>query len=235
MGIALSPNYVSNPSLKTHRFFSITYAAVVDEVRERMGSYIGSHNTQYQYLLFDFLEQASRFSRTSTMSDDQRKFLEFWRKNEEKISNIQNMCDAMRQSVNTMEMPQAHIDQCMERLTEREKEVFKTWIYQRNVSVFDLAGDGDIDGCRLFLDVEFHPLRVTHSLSSRRNNRGHAALASRISDKCGIKFSIVERSGRPGLVYDQSPFEESVREKAVAISVAILKEIAAMRLNESQG
>ena len=126
VGIVLSPHRVSNPSLKAHRFFSIKYDALVDEVRQRMGSYIGFHNTHYQYLLFDFLEQASRFSRTNSMSDDQRKFLEFWRKNDEKISNIQNMCDEMRHAVNTSKMAQAHIDQCMERLTEREQEVFKT-------------------------------------------------------------------------------------------------------------
>ena len=56
-----------------------------------MGGHLGSHNTQYQYLLFDFLEQASRFARIKTMTDDQREFLDFWRKNKEKLSNIQLM------------------------------------------------------------------------------------------------------------------------------------------------
>ena len=229
VGIVLSPHRVSDPSLKAHRFFSITYDALVDEVRQRMGSYIGSHNTQYQYLLFDFLEQASRFSRTDTMSDDDRKFLEFWRKNDEKVSNIQRKCDEMRQKVNT-KMAQTHIDQCMEQLTEREQRVFKTWIYKRNVSVFDLAGGGDIDGCRLFLDVEFHPLRVTHSLGSR-NERGHVAIASRISDRCDTKLSTLNRLGRPSCIDHHPPFEKSVREKAVETSVDILKQIAAMFLD----
>ena len=169
VGIVLSPRRVSNPSLRDHRFVSITYSDLVHEVRERMDSYIGSHNIQYQYLLYDFLEQADRVSRTNTMSDDQRrKFLEFWRKNDEKINNIQSMCDAMHSDLRAMEMAQTHIHQCKAQLTKREKEVFKTWIYKGNVSVFDLADDGHIHGCGLFLDVEFHPLRVTHSLSKRR-------------------------------------------------------------------
>ena len=227
VGIVLSPHDVSNPSLRAHRFVSITYGDLVDDVRRRIGSYIGSHNTRYQYLLFDFLEQAERFSRTNTMSDDQRKFLEFWRKNVEKINNIQSMCDAMKRDLVARNKAQAHIDQCKDRLTERENEVFKTRIYTGNVSVFDLADDGRIEGCGLFLDVEFHPLRVTHSLGKRRGDKPDA-LASKIGRKCGKKF--VNSSGRPSLSYDQSPFDESVCEKAVGTSVAILKEIAAIRL-----
>ena len=229
VGIVLSPHCVSNPSLQAHRFVNITYGDLVDEVRRRMGSYIGSHNTQYQYLLFDFLEQAERFLRTTTMSDDLRKFLEFWRKNDKKINNIQSMCDAMHSDLRAMEMAQTHIHQCKAQLTKREKEVFKTWIYKGNVSVFDLADDGHIHGCGLFLDVEFDPLRVTHSLSKRRGCKPDA-LASKIGRKCGKKF--VNSSDRPSLIYDQSPFDESVCEKAVETSIAILKEIAAIRFEE---
>ena len=230
VGIVLSPHPVSHRNLQHHRFVNITYGDLVDQACHRMGSYIGFHNTQYQYLLFDFLEQASRFSRANTMTDDQRKFLEFWRKNDEKISNINLMCDEIWSRLRPNEIAQAHINQCKERLTEREREVFKTWIYKRSVSVFDLADDGYIDGCGLYLDVNFHPLRVSHVLGKRRGCEP-AALASRIGGKCSIKFD--KSSGRPKFVIDQSPFDKSVREKAVKDSVAILKEIAAMRL-ESQ-
>ncbi len=229
VGIVLSPHCVSNPSLQAHRFVNITYGDLVDEVRRRMGSYIGSHNTQYQYLLFDFLVQAERFLRTTTMSDDLRKFLEFWRKNDEKISNIQSMCDAVKRDLDARNKAQAHIDQCKGRLTEREKELFKTRIYQDHVSVFDLADGGHIEGCGLFLDVKFHPLRITHSLGKRRGCEP-TALASKIGRKRGIIF--VESSGRPSTIYNQSPFDESVREEAVETSVAILKEIAAIRFEE---
>ena len=228
VGIVLSPRRVSNPSLRAHRFVSITYSDLVREVRQRMDSYIGSHNTQYQYLLYDFLEQADRVSRTNTMSDDQRrKFLEFWRKNYKEINNIQSMCDAMYSDLRAREMAQTHIQQCKERLTKRENEVFKTWIYKGSVSVFDLADDGYIDGCGLFLDVEFHPLRVTHSLSKRRGCKPDA-LASQIGRQCQIEFE--ESTGLPSYTYHQSPFDESVRDKVVETSIAILKAIAAMRL-----
>ena len=59
LGIVLSPNGVTDRRLQDHRFVSITYGDLVKQVRQRMGSYIGTHNTQYQYLLFDFLEQTS--------------------------------------------------------------------------------------------------------------------------------------------------------------------------------
>ena len=94
---------------------SITYGDLVKQVRQRMGSHIGSHNTQYQYLLFDFLEQASRFERTKTMTDDQREFLDFWRKNEEKLSNIQLMSDKIWYELNAKAKAQSHIEDCLKR------------------------------------------------------------------------------------------------------------------------
>ena len=225
VGIVLSPYRVTDPSLHAHLFVSITYGDLANEVRQRMGGHIGSRNTKYQYLLFDFLEQISRLSRANTMSDDQRKFLDFWRKNKGKINNIQSMCDAML--LRAKEMARAHRTQCEEQLTEEEREVFKMWIHKGRTSVFDLARGGEVEGCGLFLDVNFHPLRVSHVLGKRRGSEPDA-LASRIAQKCKIEFD--KSSGRPRSICDQSPFDESVRKKAVETSVAILKAIADMRL-----
>ena len=231
LGIVLSPHSVTDQRrLQDHHFVSITYGDLVKQVRQRMGSHIGPHNTQYQYLLFDFLDQTSRFARTTTMNDDQRAFLDFWQENDEKISNIQLMCKEMRDELNAKAKAQAHIDQCLERLTEPERKIFKTWIYDGSVSVFDLAGGGYIDGCGIHLDVEFHPLRVTHTLGKRRG-REPTALASQISANCGIRFDSSSRAdSRPKNVTKQSPFEASVCKKAVDDSVALLKEIARMSL-----
>ncbi len=230
LGIVLSPHGITDQRLQAHRFVSITYGDLVEQVRQRMGSHIGPHNTQYQYLLFDFLEQANRFARTKTMNENQRAFLDFWKKNDKKIDNIQSMCNKMQKELNPKAKAQAHQEQCLKRLTEPEREIFEPWIYNGSVSVFDLAGGGDIDGCAIFLDVEFHPLRVSHVLGERRG-RTPNALASRISANCGIHFDSSSRAdSRPENVTEESPFEASVCEKAVDSSVAILKEIARMRL-----
>ena len=227
IGIVLSPRRVASQSLKTHHFVNVTSASLVDEVRPRMGNHIGRHNSQYQYLLLDFLEQANRFSEAYAMTDDKWKFLEFWRDHEDKISNIQSMCDEIRHGLRAKEKAQAHIIQCMERLTPSEQEVFNSWIYAARVSVFDLADKGYIDGCGVFLDVRFHPLRVSHVLGKRRG-RAPNALASRIGETCGITFDTTLE--QPEVVNDQSPFDPSVCQKAVNDSVAILKAIAALRV-----
>lgn len=221
VGIVLSPSHVTDPSLQNHRFVSVTYSHVVDEVRQRMGSYLGSHNTQYQYLLFDFLEQASRLARTNTMSDDQRRFLDFWRENEDKIDNIQSMRDELQQRVK--KVTGAHAEQCGARLTEDQRQVFKMWNYRSNVAVFDIANRSD-NKRPIFLDVEFHPLRIIHTLGGRERE----ALALEIGRKCEIEFD--NSSGRPSSRCDQSPLDESGRERAVETSVAILRVIADLRL-----
>ena len=95
LGIVLSPDDVTSRELERHRFVSITYEDLVKQVRQLMGSHIGPHNTQYQYLLFDFLEQASRFSRTTNMNDDEQAFLDFWKQNDLKISNIEEWIQKM--------------------------------------------------------------------------------------------------------------------------------------------
>ena len=63
-----------------------------------MGQHLSPDNIKYQYLLFDFLEQASRFQGDRTMNDEERAFLEFWKKNYDKVDNIQAMCDRFKQN-----------------------------------------------------------------------------------------------------------------------------------------
>lgn len=230
LGIVLSPHRVTDQKLQKHRFVSITYGDLVKQVRQRMGSYIGPHNTRYQYLLFDFLEQANQFTKTKTMTDNQRQFLEFWQLNEKKISNIHSNCNKMRSDMKTK--AENHRRQCLEQLTEPERNVFKVWIHAGWILIFDIAGGGDIDGCRIYLDVKFHPLRVTHVLWARPDREPNAALVSQISAKAKIEFD--NSSGRPSFCTEQSPFEDSVCERAVKTSVDILKQIAAMRFADQE-
>ncbi len=173
LGIVLSPHRVTDQIDPKHRFVSITYGDLVEQVRQRMGSYIGPHNTRYQHLLFDFLEQASRF----TMTEDQKKFLEFWRENDENIRNIRQQCDKMFRDLNVHEKAQAHHDECFRRLEDPERKVFgKHGVYPRGSqrakqvwSYFALAKNDCIDGCRIFLDAEFWPHRIIHVLGNRNS------------------------------------------------------------------
>ena len=244
LGIVLSPHRVedkeSKEKLETHHFVSITYGDLVKEVRKRMGSYIGPHNTQYQYLLFDFLEQANRF--TNPMSDNQRQFLKSWQENEEKINNIYANCDQMWGEMKRK--AKNHYTQCLEKLTEREKQVFKARLWDPRGdndygacwrSVFDLKEMGSIDGCRVHLDIEFHPFRVSHFLGHRPPSRsGLDMIASQINSNCGGAFNYSNHPSDPTKIVmkqsEDSPFEDSVCKDAVETSVAILKAIAHMRL-----
>ena len=231
LGIALSPRIVTNPKLKRHRFVSITYDDLVEQVRRRMGSHIGSDNTQYQYLLFDFLEQASRFSRTTNMNDDEQAFLDFWKKNDPKISNIQEWIGRMWELLDANGKAKAHQEQCQAKLCENEWNLFKgDWIYQKTVAVFDLAEGRTIDGCRIFLDVQFHPLRVTHVLGNRQRDEP-TKLVREVNAHCGTDFK--KSTDRFEFVTKESPFDDSVRKKAVKTSVRILKYIAARRLADT--
>ena len=134
LGIVLGPHRVTDQIDPKDRFVSITYDDLVKQVRRRMGSYIGPHNTRYQHLLLDFLEQANRF--TNPMSDNQRQFLQFWQENEKKISNIYSNCDQMREEMK--KKAKTHYTQCLAKLTEREKEVFQAWLWNpRNDNVYD--------------------------------------------------------------------------------------------------
>ena len=208
-------------STPKHRFVSITYGDLVEQVRQRMGSYIGSHNTRYQHLLFDFLEQANRF--TNPMSDNQRQFLKFWRENEEKINNIYANCDQMWREMKRKAT--SHRTQCLEKLTEQEKQVFKDWSWDPRGdkeydacwrSVFDLKNMGSIDECRVHLDIEFHPFRVSHFLGHRPPSprSGLDVIASRINSNCGGAFNYSNHpSGSTKIVMKQSedsPLEDSV-------------------------
>ena len=188
LGIVLSPSRLDQGKIEEHKFINVTYSDFAEELQHRSGTYIGRHNTQYQYLLFDFMEQARRFGGKKIMTDDQHEFLEFWRVNDKKISNIQSMCDGLTHELGAREKAQAHIDRCEELLNPSHKELFRSWIYAGHVAVFDLADNGCIDQCSVFLDVVFHPLRVSQILGKRRGKVGPKKLASHVYEKYGIDF-----------------------------------------------
>ena len=239
LGIVLSPYQLNQDNcqiLKHHKFVNITYSDFAKELQHRSGNYIDRHNTQYQYLLFDFVEQASRFERKS-MTDNQYEFLKFWRDNDEKISNIQSMCNKLREKLGAKEKAQDHIYKCQERLEhmnpsykDKEPFPFKSWIYAGHVAVFDLKDKGTIDGCGIFLDVEFHPLRVTHILGKRRGS-DPAALVTKINERYPTTLSFKRPdpgSDRHKFAIDGTPFYAAVCDEAVKTSVDILKYIAEM-------
>lgn len=232
LGIVLSPEAVTDQdglkTLEAQRFVNITYEDLVKQVHQRMGSHIGPHNMRYQYLLFDFLEQASRL-RTTHMNDDEQAFLDFWKENDPKISNLEEWTKRMWDLLDAKAKAKDHIERCIEKLEKNEREVFKDWIYHKRVAVFDLAEGGTIEGHRIFLDVEFHPLRVTHVLGDRRGS-APTAFANKIKDRCDTKsleFHI--RPDRVEFATEASPFDGRVCKEAVDRSVRILKYIAERR------
>ena len=114
------------------------------------------------------------------------------------------------------------------------KNVFRDWIYRRGIAVFDLEGGGSIDGCRIYLDVGFHPFRITHVLGARRGGQEPHNLTHEINAQCGTMFEeIPDNSDRFEFGTRKSPLEDdSVCEEAVETSVRILKYIAERRLAE---
>ena len=237
LGIVLSPSRLDQGKIEEHKFINVTYSDFAEELQHRVGKYIARHNTQYQYLLFDFMEQTNRLERKKIMTDDEREFLKFWRDNDEKISNIQSMCDELTHELGAREKAQAHIDRCEELLNPSHKELFRSWIYAGHVAVFDLADNGYIDQCGIFLNVDFHPLRVSQVLGKRRGVKPKK-LASHIYEKYGIDFKPGAPEGHPSdrqVFHDErSPFEEEVRAAAVENSVNILKALAEIRLEQDK-
>lgn len=237
-GIVLSPGSVPRPELASHHFVNITYEDLVNEVRQLMGKHIGPHNTRYQYLLFDFLEQASYFSRTTNMNDDEQAFLEFWKENDTKISNIEEWIEKMWELLDTESKAREHQEQCWKKLSETEQAILENntyrWAYNRYLPYFDLAQKGTVDGCGIFLDVEFHPLRITHVLGTRRGGRYRLdELIRKIDSCCNTSFHKSQpQDGRFKLSSEGSPFDDSVCEEAVKRSVDILKYIAKRHLSE---
>ena len=239
LGIVLSPYQLNqdNCQILKHKFVNITYSDFAEELQHRSGKYIDRHNTQYQYLLFDFVEQASRLEGKKIMTDNHHEFLKFWRDNDKKISNIQSMCNELRKELRAKEKAHNHIDKCKERLIHmkpsyKEPFPFKPWIYAGHVAVFDLKENGTIDGCGIFLDVEFHPLRITHILGKRRGS-DPTALVTKIKEcQPTLSFKSSTGSDRYKLATEDTPFNDSVCDQAVEISVHILKYIAERYLAE---
>ena len=234
LGIVLSPHRLESEDekkkLEEARFISVTYSDLVDHVQSSMGSYINSRNIRYQYLLFDFLEQSDKFRSSGVVTKEQQRLLNFWRDNEKKISNIQSLCDRLVSELNAKAKADAHSEDCMDRLSTEAREMFITRTVIRKISVFDLKDGGTIDGCGVFLDVWIEPLRITHLLGSRRG-RDVLCLQESVNDLTNEAIRFEWDRERECLIFknEGSPFDESVRERAVEFSVNILEALAKVR------
>ena len=230
LGIVLSPDHIQSAELDANRFVSITYDDLVKQVSQRK-DYIGSELTQYRYLLFDFLKHVRRFSRTTKMNDNHKAFLKIWKQHEPEISNIDKWREEIRELLHGK--AEAHREKCLDQLSIRKRAVFKDWTHKKNTAVFDLVKNGTIDGCGIYLDVEFHPLRVTHILGKRRGS-DPTALVTEIKELYPtLSFEPCTGSNRHKFASENDPFNDLVCDQAVQTSVHILKYIAEMYLAEN--
>ena len=249
LGIVLSPSPIPTDEIarlehaeglkgKDLKFVSITYSDVVAEVRERMDDSLRPHDSRHHYLLFDFLEQADRLERNIMITDEQESFLEnIWRKNEGKIGNIVRLHEGIQDFA--QKVTKEHRRACDDSLTG--DRVIVSGIAKKDVTAyFELVDEGEIDGCRVFLDVWFDPLHgIQHQIGDRHHDRGSPdlpELVKRIEKQSGIEFEDAESEDTESSVgrfllktENLSPFDQSDRDKAVETSVTILKVIAKLR------
>ena len=236
IGVVLSPVALSSDDdqkkLKDSRFVNITYLDLVEQVETYVGKYIDSQNIRYQHLLLDFLEQARKLTRIDIMTEEQQKFLQLWRENELEINNIQHMSDNLSNLLKPKEKADAHGSAVMELLPAEVKGVFsEPWIYNRNTTVIDLAKDVEsIGGCIPFLDIRFHPLRISYYLGKRKGSVQPIELGDRVKAKSpSIGFEWDEDLKRHVFTIDGSPFDDCVQKRAVEITVEILSILAEIR------
>ena len=164
------------------------------------------------------------------MNDNHKTFLKIWKQHEPKMSNIDKWREEMRELLHGK--ADAHRKKCLDKLSIRERAVFKDWIYKRNTAVFDLVENGTIDECGIYLNVEFHPLRVTHILGKRRGS-DPTALVTRIKERYpALSFEPSTGSNRHKFASQDDPFNDLVCDQAVQTSVHILKYIAKRYLAE---
>lgn len=218
LGVVLSPHELSTDdgAMVDHQFVNVTYPDLVEELKCRLGSHIGGHNTKYQYLLFDFIEQVNQFGERRIMIDHD--FLKFWSDNEDKIENIKARCDALQDEIRAAETVQKHVDLCIERLGHSNP--FNTWNYKKTTAGFDFQVTDIVNGCRPFYQVDFYPLGISHWIYTRRGN------LNTIWDLLVEKNFGIEKwendGGWLGFHNKVSPFEKEALDEAVNTSVEIL-------------
>jgi hypothetical protein len=221
--ILLSPYVKKEGKISDNGFVNITYGELMGQVACLLGEYLGTTNQQYQYLLLDFIEQGRRFERRIEMTDEDRKFIEFWHENEAKIQNIRERTDALWNQMNGK--AKQYQDEVRNRLEEAGiLSCFELWVFQKTACVFDLANDHTVEGARLYLDVYMEPLGIKQTFWSR-NKRPIEKLAKEILTK-SPELSMGTHHNRPALEPVFSPFTEVEWQESLQCTLTILKRIA---------
>lgn len=227
IGIVLSPNQIQSGKLDAEKFVSITYGDLFEKLDQKLDDYTESKCTRYRYLFEDFRKQALRFRRTLEMKEHQKAFLDFWKKNHSKIDKIESNIENMRELLRENGMAKAHVEKCLDSLGD-QKIYIKGWVYQKDTAAFCLVNNYKIDGCRIFWDVEFHPLRINFFLGNYLSDQIPSKFVDEIRKRISSYKLVGPFNGHKQYKFAiKSPFEDdSVCDEAVKISLPVLKYIA---------
>lgn len=218
--IVLSPNKINDDKIKENKFVNITYPDLVKELKSNIGMYFNKNNTQYQYLLLDFIEQGNKFAQEIKMNEEDKEFLMFWKENEDKLKNINE-----RQQRLSSKMPYLARDfqeQIQKKIEQPYRDFYKIWRFGQVIVVFDLQNISTIDGCGIYLDVIFEPLGVVFDFSKRRGNWPKALLI-KIFDNT-MEFAD-DSNKRIRLKETLDPFDADSIDKTVKKTIKLLKTI----------
>ena len=225
VGIVLSPNQIQSGKLDAEKFVSITYDDLFARVEKWLDNYIGSAKKQYQHLLNDFRKHYGRFWRPIEMNKNQINFLEFWKKNDKKIGKLEGLTEELRNLLREKGGAKSHVKNCRNRLSKKADDMIEGWVYQKDTAAFRLNGDRRISGCKMFLDVEFHPLRIIFYLGCYSSPRPPIEFAEEINKRFGTDFRKYDARDRVKFAIEGDPFDNKVCDDAVERTVRILEHI----------
>ena len=173
IGFVLAPSRLTDWKIRENDFTSITYKELMGAVDNLLGKYLTTSNTRYQYLLLDFIEHCKRFDRRENMTDEQREFLDFWKNNTQKIDNMQNQMQALK---DVLSAPAITRSQKEKLEAEFGFDLVKVSVYGKETLVVDFADALNLKP-RVFLDVSTSPVGMSIFIGNREKDFRAANMA----------------------------------------------------------
>lgn len=161
--ILLSPNPITGNNL--FGFKSITYPMLWEEVRKRMGQYIGTADNKWLTYLIDFMETTENFSSKGIELNDSDTFVLDNYASIESLLNVRNsFLDKLNHRIDWLK---EFVEKML--LTDPKAEASlsskRVWVHQRSC----LVVDNDFNGIEIALDLKIQPEGWTLELLVRSN------------------------------------------------------------------
>ncbi len=217
--ILLSPSEKKDKKIIDNKFINVSYQDLIEELKKQESS-LNPPNSQYKYLLDDFINQAEKFNRSNKMDEEIKKFLLVWKENRGNMNRIYSSINKINDVLGERAVKyQEEINTFLE--SNEMKEFYSVKIHKETRIHVNRASKITVDGCSFWLDFKISPFTI----ETRFRGKKVKSIENVIKEIFPKKLEYTSSGTTLTLTKPYDPFDDNEWSESLEQTKYILQEI----------